>query len=195
MIAPEASIGKALLKTYWASFAGRVGQSCGCDIFARENHRFVRPIIIRPHFRQSHAKLDCERLWRCLKARSGLYSGFLSPPAPRDADGPGQSAINTICCCEGRPTAGLFRCFGQMSVDRERHEQPRLLSPSLHHCPSTAEVCGVIGAKAAPRMGPGFSRVPCCTNTAAASLSSATISEIGTLQVKSVPAKSPSLSQ
>ena len=32
----------------------------GCGIFDRQNHGFVRPIIKRPYFGQSHAKLKCE---------------------------------------------------------------------------------------------------------------------------------------
>jgi hypothetical protein len=204
MIAPLTDMSKALLKTIWfpslAADGARGGispaavSSRRCDIFVHGNHRFVRAIIIRPHFGQPRAKLDCEMLCRCLKARSGLYSGFLSPPAPRDADGPGQSFPECLCTKAGAPPAFLI-VAGDCAGQNEGEEPRALCRRGLNHWPSMADVCGVSGAKPAPRMRPGFSRVPCCTKTAAVSLSSATISEIGTLHVKSVPLKSPSLSQ
>src|SRR5689334_13661360 len=59
--------------------------------WASRNHGFVRPIIMQPDFGQARAKLPCETGHRCLRARFGSCSGFLSPPAPRGADGPGHS--------------------------------------------------------------------------------------------------------
>jgi len=41
---------------------------------------------------------------------------------------------------------------------------------------------------------PGFSRVPSCTISAAPSMPPVSISEIGMLQLATVPVKSPSLS-
>ena len=66
-------------------------QARGCGIFDRRNHGFVKRFTMRPHFSQARAKLDCEIMDRCLRARSGSRSGFLSPPAPRGVDGSGQS--------------------------------------------------------------------------------------------------------
>src|SRR5580704_17383807 len=67
----------------------RIPQS-RCGIFERLNHAFVRRIIMQPHFGQAHAKLTRQLPDCCLRARFGSRSGFLSPPAPRGVDGPGQ---------------------------------------------------------------------------------------------------------
>src|SRR5208282_4843481 len=76
---------------------------------------FVNRIIIRPYFGPAHAKLTCETLDCCLRARSGSYSGFLSPPAPRGADGPGQSSVLFNPQSFRPAVAGLF-----FSDDRRR---------------------------------------------------------------------------
>jgi hypothetical protein len=68
MIAPAAGLGKALPKlsrvplprpTSVKSRPPKLSPR-GCDTFDQRHHRFVRRIIIRPHFGQSRAKLDCE---------------------------------------------------------------------------------------------------------------------------------------
>src|ERR1700758_5749436 len=46
---------------------------------------------MQPDFGQARAKLPCETGDCCLRARFGSCSGFLSPPAPRGAGGPGHS--------------------------------------------------------------------------------------------------------
>ena len=69
MIAPAAGLGKGLPKLSrafcWRAKGGKKSRrQClcarGCDTFDQLNHGFVRRIIIRPHFGQSRAKLDCE---------------------------------------------------------------------------------------------------------------------------------------
>jgi hypothetical protein len=102
MIAPGAGGGKSLSQEPFAgsltntAFFQRGGEPPlslgGCGIFDQQNHGFVRPIIKRPYFGQAHAKLNCDLTHRCLRARSGSHSGFLSPPAPRGVDGSGQSS-------------------------------------------------------------------------------------------------------
>ena len=47
------------------------------------DHAFVRRITITPNFGQAPVTLELRYRQRCLKARSGTSSGFLSPPAPR----------------------------------------------------------------------------------------------------------------
>ena len=99
MIAPERTMGKPFFGVFWASktAAGRLSEAprkrtprSECGIFERLNHAFVRRIIMQPHFGQAHAKLACQTMDCCLRARFGSRSGFLSPPAPRGVDGPGQ---------------------------------------------------------------------------------------------------------
>jgi hypothetical protein len=92
MIAPDGRGGKSLARPRTtAEFARFAPQPPGCGIFDRRNHGFVKRFTMQPHFSQARAKLDCEVMDRCLRARSGSRSGFLSPPAPRGVDGSGQS--------------------------------------------------------------------------------------------------------
>jgi hypothetical protein len=103
MIAPERTMGKPFFVVFWASktAAGRLSEApikrtaqSECGIFERLNHAFVRRIIMQPYFGQAHAKLARQTMDRCLRARFGSRSGFLSPPAPRGVDGPGQEFLS-----------------------------------------------------------------------------------------------------
>src|SRR5579871_2308237 len=71
---------------------------------------------MRPYFGQARAKLKCEPVTCCLRARFGWRSGFLSPPAPRGAIGPGHRLVQCSERClqkaEGRHVAGLFVVYG-----------------------------------------------------------------------------------
>src|SRR5262249_6201795 len=147
---------------------------------------------MQPDFGQAHAKLTCEIDRCCLRARFGSCSGFLSPPAPRGADGPGHSFV---CWCfyvtaihplfpSGRRYAGLFLRGGHMSEISGRRSDDAL-KPQRH----------LISISAAPRRMPGLSWLPSCTMTAAASMPSALICAMGTFQFDWAALSEPSLSQ
>ena len=159
---------------------------------------------MQPDFGQAHAKLACETSHCCLRARFGSCSGFLSPPAPRGADGPGHSFVSTVLCgCNSsllsfRPAlrrpfsfGSEVGCKGFKSEIRGQkfgltRDGPRIPSSDIRH---------LISVKAAPRMMPGLSWLPSCTMTAAASTPSALICAIGTFQFDWAPVSVPSLSQ
>src|ERR1700733_14524941 len=202
MIAPDGCVGKGLRRgKCTARVGGRGNDFRGnlrprlfwCDICGDRNHAFVKSIIIRPYFGQAQAKLTCETLDRCLKARSGSLSGFLSPPAPRGADGPGQSSAYGSIPKPSRPAAAGLYLLWVIFAELGRRGDARHLS--LMDCRVASDDCWPSGVYAAPRMKPGLSCVPSWIMTAAASISSVLISEIGTAQVASVPVQSPSLSQ
>jgi len=87
MIAPEAHMSK---RAWDAKSTGNYRSHSGCVILGRRNHGLVKQIIMRPYFGPPRAKLGCDITDCCLRARFGSRSGFLSPPAPRGVDGPGQ---------------------------------------------------------------------------------------------------------
>jgi hypothetical protein len=63
MIAPDGCGGKSLsapslLRAAFAVSSGFAAKIQRCGIFDQQNHGFVRPIIKRPYFGQSHAQLE-----------------------------------------------------------------------------------------------------------------------------------------
>jgi hypothetical protein len=164
-------------------------KSRGCGIFDQRNHGFVRPIIKRPYFGQSRAKLNCE-----------MYIVASGPDPDRIPDSsapqpPGvwtdRARVSAYGSIPNMLKAGLSPAFflnaflPRMISGETGDERPHrsCVAGSL-----TSVVCRATGAKAAPRMMPGFSCEPCCTSTAAPSMSSPRISAVGTFQTASAPA-------
>src|SRR5262249_731305 len=103
-------------------------RAIGCGILNEGNHAFVSRFIKAPYFGQAHAKLPCETAGRCLRARFGSCSGFLSPPAPRGADGPGHS----FCASIPLHPAGSSPAFIiRRTDDRRQNEELAKLSSVL----------------------------------------------------------------
>ena len=154
------------------------------------NHGFVRPIIMQPDFGQARAKLPCEIDHRRLRARFGSCSGFLSPPAPRGADGPGHSFgcdcfyVTAIHPLSFRPASLRPFDIGEGDQRLETGFRSQRIPP-----------CHLTSVSAAPRMIPGRSWLPSCTMIATASMPSALICAMGRFQLDCVALSAPSLSQ
>jgi hypothetical protein len=220
MIAPPGSARKSLsarqkaggkARSRGSERIDRASAAAAAAIWTGRNHGFVKRIIMRPHFSQARAKLACDMRHCCLTARSGSCSGFLSPPAPRSADGPGQSQRTVQ---SPNPSGRLFsRPFFACATLRHPRTAPRTHgraeSPGrslrifisirkivarqtaaqwtlIVRCRSSV-ICWPICSSAAPSTMPGFSRLPFCTMTAAASMRPSAICDNGTLQVDSAP--------
>ena len=159
-----------------------------CEIAHPGRHGIVSGIIIRPHFRQATAPLDCDNI--ILRWPGPFGSGFLSPQPPGvvrigpvqqlDYSYPGPTRVGPFCFLGGAVAIGLARS----AVAHGGRAIPRLGSktsePGIHNHDWANDIAELgstpVGAswngkkpkagtqcsevKAAPSIAPGLSRLP-----------------------------------
>ncbi len=171
------------------------------------NHGFVNRIIMQPHFGQARAKLPCDTA--TVASRPGPAripdSSAPQPPGVRTDRARvcvrfnPQSLWPALCRPFFRMTGGARSllceprqrdqsCFWDKSGEQRgrSYAQRTLLVRCKVRCKSPV-MWLAIGSSAAPNTGPGLSRVPFCTMTAAASMWPSSICDSGTLHVESLP--------
>jgi len=174
------------------------------------DHAFVKSIIIRPYFGQSPAQLGCDTGIVASWPGALLSAGFLSPPAPRGSELPGQFRVRfnpQTSPRAGQSPARFFsrgdrrpgvavdaasgarrRCAGWVAKPERRTPPParqdRLRSSGIQ--------CS--GMMAAPSTRPGLPPGCSCTMTATSSMPGLS-SDSGTRHDADLPVHSPSLCQ